>query len=107
MSAPRLRMADRNVCPTKDKLMLNPQALSSALGRGVTRRQVLKTAGAGFGYLALAGLLGQNAARADATRPLAARQPHFRARAKRIIFLFMEGAMSQMDTFEYKARVQR
>jgi hypothetical protein len=87
--------------------MLNSHAVSAALGRGITRRQVLKSAGAGFGYLALAGLLGHNAARGDATRPLAARQPHFRARAKRIIFLFMEGAMSQLDTFEYKPRLWR
>jgi hypothetical protein len=79
----------------------------------LSRRQVLKSASAGFGYLALAGLLGQNKARATPTQtggpnaPLAPRQPHFPARAKRIIFLFMEGAMSQMDTLEYKAELQR
>jgi hypothetical protein len=76
----------------------------------ISRRQALKSAGAGFGYLALAGMLGEPAAPAD-TRvppgPLAPRQPHFRVRAKRIIFLFMEGAMSQMDTFEYKAQLQK
>jgi hypothetical protein len=66
---------------------------------------VLKSASAGFGYLALAGMLGQEKARADG--PLAPRQPHFRVKAKRIIFLFMEGAISQMDTFEYKDRLQR
>lgn len=80
--------------------MLNAQKLS--------RRQVLQTSSAGFGYLALAGLLGQNAARvAAAPGPLAPRAAHFPVKAKRIIFLFMEGAMSQMDTFEYKARLQR
>jgi hypothetical protein len=78
----------------------------------LSRRQALKTASAGFGYLALAGLLGQNAQAAGANQravpgPLAPRAPHFRARAKRIIFLFMEGAMSQMDTWEYKAQLQR
>jgi hypothetical protein len=88
--------------------MLNPQSIAAALGRGMTRRQLLKTASAGFGYLALAGLLGQNAPRAEATPDsLAPREPHFRARARRIIFLFMEGAMSQMDTWEYKAQLQR
>src|SRR5438876_5984675 len=76
-----------------------------------SRRQVLKSAGAGFGYLALAGMLGQQAARAGGqpsrqSGPLPPRQPHFRARAKRIIFLFMEGAMSQMDTWEYKPVLQ-
>ena len=52
----------------------------------LSRRQVLRSAGAGFGYLALAGLLGQNAVHANAPQrgPLAPREPHFRARAKRI-----------------------
>src|SRR5262245_56012547 len=68
-----------------------------------SRRDALKTAGAGFGYLALAGLLGEAAA---ANRPLAPKPPHLRARARRIIFLFMEGALSQMDTWEYKPRLQ-
>jgi hypothetical protein len=82
--------------------------------RQFSRRAALKSASAGFGYLALAGLLGESAARAaDTTNqppapgPLAPRPPHFRARAKRIIFLFMEGAMSQVDTFEYKSQLQR
>src|SRR3954447_26344332 len=89
--------------------MLSPQPHLTDPGQRPTRRQLLKTAGAGFGYLALAGLLGAQARRAaaDPPGPLAPRQPHFRARAKRIIFLFMEGAMSQMDTFEYKPQLQR
>src|SRR5262245_42712725 len=88
--------------------MLNRQSIPTAPGRGMTRRQALKSAGAGFGYLALAGMLGQNAARAGAAPgPLAPRPPHFRARARRIIFLFMEGAASQMDTWEYKPQLQR
>lgn len=77
----------------------------------VSRRQVLKTAGAGFGYLALAGLLAQKAIADGVPKarsgPLSPRETHFRARAKRIIFLFMEGAMSQMDSFEYKPQLQR
>lgn len=76
----------------------------------ISRRQALKSAGAGFGYLALAGLLGEQQARAERRAvpgPLAPRAPHFPVKAKRIIFLFMEGAMSQLDTFEYKPRLQR
>ncbi len=84
------------------------------IARGLTRRQVLKSAGTGFGYLALAGLLGQPSGRARAAGEapsvgpglLAPKPPHFPARAKRIIFLFMNGAMSQMDTFDYKPRLQ-
>ncbi len=85
--------------------MLNPQP------KDISRRQALKTAGGGFGYLALAGMLGQNAEAAESSRatpgPLAPRQPHFPVKAKRVIFLFMEGAMSQMDTFELKPQLQR
>ena len=83
--------------------MQNPS--SAAFNSTLSRRQALKTAGAGFGYLALAGLLG--AQQRQATPPLAPRPPHFPVKAKRIIFCFMEGAMSQMDTFEYKPHLQR
>src|SRR5262245_50837417 len=72
----------------------------------LSRRQLLKSGSAGFGYLALAGMLGAQERR-TALGPLAPREPHFNVKAKRIIFLFMEGAMSQMDTFEYKAQLQR
>src|ERR1700733_12192084 len=86
--------------------MVNPQTFATS----ISRRQALKTAGAGFGYLALAGLLGQQASaqqRRAAPGPLAPRPPHHPVKAKRVIFVFMEGAMSQMDTFEYKPEVQR
>ncbi|HWE04163.1 MAG TPA: DUF1501 domain-containing protein, partial [Tepidisphaeraceae bacterium] len=78
---------------------------------GLSRRQALRSASAGFGYLALAGMLGQNASAASiaekiAASPLAPKPAHFPARAKRIIFLFMQGSMSQMDTWEYKKKVQ-
>jgi hypothetical protein len=81
-------------------------------GPGISRREALRSAGAGFGYLAFAGLLGQSAAASAAAEkaapgPLAAKKPHFKPRAKRIIFLFMEGAVSQVDTFEYKPRLQK
>ncbi len=65
-----------------------------------TRRHALHTLGCGFGYLALADM----AARA-AVNPLAPKQPHFPARAKRIIFLFMSGGVSHVDSFDYKPRL--
>jgi hypothetical protein len=74
------------------------------LPRIISRRHLLKSAGAGFGYLAFAGMLGRAAA---AEKPLAPRRPHFPTKAKRIIFLFMQGAVSQMDTFEFKPRLQK
>ena len=72
-----------------------------------SRRQMLKSAGAGFGYLALAGLLGEQARAADkaAPKPLAPKEPHFAPKAKRLIFVHMNGAMSQHDTFEYKPKL--
>ena len=75
----------------------------------LSRRQVLRSAGAGFGHLALAGMLGQAARASDAgaAHPLAPKPPHFKPKATRIIFLFMQGAISQMDTFEYKPTLQR
>jgi hypothetical protein len=66
-----------------------------------SRRQMLKTASCGFGYLAFAGLSARNAL-AAAANPLAAKNPHFAAKAKRIIFLCMQGGPSHLDTFDYK-----
>jgi hypothetical protein len=68
----------------------------------VNRRQMLRQTGAGFGSLALAALL---ADKASASNPLAPRLPHFAARAKRVIFLFMPGGPSQVDTFDPKPRL--
>src|SRR5882757_556205 len=82
--------------------------MSNHLSQPISRRSLLKSAGGGFGYLALAGMLGQQTARAlGAEKPLAPHAPHFPAKAKRIIFVFMEGAMSGVDTFDYKAELQK
>ena len=73
-----------------------------------TRRDLLRNAGAGFGGLALAALLQERRALAatDASNPIAPRPPHFAPRAKRVIFLFMPGGPSQVDTFDPKPRLQ-
>jgi hypothetical protein len=65
----------------------------------LTRRQLLGRLAGGFGSVALAGLMSE-AARADVVE--AAKAPHFKARAKRVIFLFMSGGPSQVDTFDPK-----
>ena len=71
-----------------------------------SRRSALQTLGCGFGYLALAGLAAQEKARgAMPTNPLAPKAPHFKPRAKRIIFLFMQGGVSQVDSWDYKPRL--
>ena len=73
----------------------------------LTRREMLQKSSAGFGALALAGLLGEEARAAATDNPLASRQPHFPAKAKRIIFLFMHGGVSQVDSFDYRPALQR
>ncbi|HEX4590162.1 MAG TPA: DUF1501 domain-containing protein, partial [Gemmataceae bacterium] len=71
-----------------------------------SRREFLLRSGGGFGALALTYLLGQDSkARSADAAPLAVRPPQFPARAKRVIFLFMEGGPSHLDTFDYKPRL--
>jgi hypothetical protein len=67
----------------------------------LTRRQMLRAASAGFGWMALAGLATERAL-AEAKDPLAPRPGHHPAKAKRVIFLFMHGGPSQVDTFDHK-----
>src|SRR5580692_6917982 len=70
--------------------------------RGLTRRGLLKSASSGFGYLAFASLSSMAAGAGLNDSPLAPKAPHFRARAKRVIFLCMNGAPSHVDTFDFK-----
>ncbi|MEQ9411361.1 MAG: DUF1501 domain-containing protein [Fuerstiella sp.] len=72
------------------------------------RRTWLKTSACGFGSLALGHLMAEQQAAAAAAGPvamdhtLAVRSPMFPARAKRVIFIFMQGGPSQVDSFDYK-----
>jgi hypothetical protein len=74
-----------------------------------TRRDLLQRAGGGFGYLALMALMAEEQARAAApgASALAPKLPHFPARAKRVIFLFMKGGPSSVDTFDPKPLLER
>jgi hypothetical protein len=77
-----------------------------------TRRQLLKTSAAGFGHVALSALLGKESL-ADQTPGPAAATPqapqlaHLTARAKRVVFLFMKGGPSHVDTFDPKPLLTR
>lgn len=71
------------------------------------RRTLLKQAASGFGYLAFAGLCAKASQPSATPGPLSPKTPHHRARAKRVIFLFMHGGPSQTDTFDFKPRLQR
>jgi len=72
-----------------------------------TRRELLRTSALGFGWLALADLLAaaEPAPLPRRSGPLAPRMSHFPAKAKRVIFLFMHGGPSQVDTFDYKPKL--
>lgn len=72
----------------------------------VSRRNMLKSSSVGFGSLALAGLLADGA-NASTDSPLSVRSPHFAPKAKRVIFMFMHGGPSQVDTFDYKPELQK
>jgi hypothetical protein len=84
------------------------------------RRRMLKTAAVGFGHLAFSALLAQDTAAEDAgsqdthaktsapaNQPLSPMPPHLPARAKRIVFLFMKGGPSHVDTFDPKPLLDR
>jgi uncharacterized protein (DUF1501 family) len=68
----------------------------------ITRRHFLGTAGVSLGSVALAGLLARDAQGARDIHSLAPKGPHFPAKAKRVIHLFMAGAPSQLDLFDHK-----
>src|SRR5262245_40857925 len=77
----------------------------------VTRRHFLGECGIGLGKIALAGLLtdalATGARAATAANSLAPKAPHFPAKAKRVIHLFMAGAPSQLDLFDYKPELAK
>ncbi len=76
----------------------------------LNRRSFLRQAGCGFGSVALAALWAQRdiaGAESASTDPLAPRQPHHKARAKNVIFLYMDGGPSQIDTFDPKPRLNK
>lgn len=89
---------------------------SSDLCPVTNRRDWLRRAGCGFGLIGLAGLLGEDAVaaypRADdlgdrALDPLAPQPPHFPAKAKRVVWIFINGGPSQVDTWDHKPGLEQ
>src|SRR5436309_15423625 len=76
-----------NLCPGRRRSFLS-------------RRQLLASSANGFGLVALSALLGERA-------PAGAAAPHFRPRAKQVIFCFMDGGVSHVDTFDPKPALVR
>src|SRR5690348_17289698 len=75
----------------------------SMFPNGVSRRDVLRGCAHGFGAIALQHLV----AAETRVNPLAAKKPHFPGKAKSVIFLFMVGAPSQVDTFDPKPALKK
>src|SRR5436190_15562545 len=83
------------------------EELRQEAARYISRRWFFHQCGIGLGSVALATLLGTDKAFGDPTtapaaHPLAPKQPHFKSKAQRVIYLFMGGAPSQLDLFDYK-----
>ena len=69
----------------------------------ISRRQMLRSCASGFGAVALSALLNDNAFTSDATSgPMTPRPTHFPAKCRNVIFLYMDGGPSQVDTFDPK-----
>ncbi len=79
-------------------------------GQPVTRRDALCRMGGGFGMLSFASMVGQSIAKAGVAEPgnpWMIKDPHFKPKAKHVIFLFMNGGMSQVDTFDPKPALEK
>ncbi len=78
-------------------MTMKPHHCPGSITPSLTRRGFLQQASAGFGWLALNGLFSRQASAA----------PHFPAKAKNIIFCFMDGGPSHVDTFDYKPMLKK
>ncbi|MFO0807608.1 MAG: DUF1501 domain-containing protein [Gemmataceae bacterium] len=87
--------------------MTATQHLDTELRRHVTRRWFLRDCGVGLGAIALRALAGGSAVAAPPAGPLAPKPPHFAAKAKRVIFLFMAGAPSHLELLDHKPQLTK
>ncbi|HYE33737.1 MAG TPA: DUF1501 domain-containing protein [Methylomirabilota bacterium] len=82
--------------------------LHAERARYLSRRWFLKECGVGLGSIALGSLLGSTSALGSApANPLAPRKPHYPAKAKRVIYMFMAGAPSHLDLFDNKPELAK
>src|SRR5437016_872977 len=73
----------------------------------ISRRYLLRHSYCGFGLMSLAGLMADHGRADEPANPTAPKQPHFTPRAKRVIFMFMHGGPSHVDTFDPKPLLVR
>src|SRR5262245_393280 len=90
-------------------------SIEAQVGCSLSRRELLRRSGTGLAMLGLAGVLSDAGRLVAASgesdggykNPLAVRPPHFVAKAKRVIHLFMNGGPSHVDTFDPKPVLQK
>src|SRR5437762_10391038 len=104
-------LADRNPEPTTDGIAMS-RFIPNPTPCHRSRREFLWQVGGGFAGLALIDLLSRDGFfdplhGAEAANPLAPKKPHFPAKAKHCVFLFMNGAPSHVDTFDHKPALTR
>lgn len=75
------------------------------MNHSLSRRELIQRAGAGFGAVALSSLLAEEGY--AASDPLAPRQSHFTGKAKSVIWLFINGGPSHVDTWDYKPQLEK
>jgi hypothetical protein len=90
----------------------SPTVRPCSLDVPASRREFLVRAGGGLGAIALAALtsgraVGRDEPEVEVANPLAARDPHFAPRAKRVVWLFMDGGPSHIDLFDHKPELQK
>lgn len=87
-------------------MKLQSKGCQNFMPRPMSRREMLGRCATGFGAVALSSLL-TDPAYGKAKSPFAPRKPHHDAKAKSVIFLYMDGGVSQVDSFDYKPRLEK
>jgi len=87
-------------------MKLQSKGCQNFMPRPMSRREMLGRCATGFGAVALSSLLA-DPAYGKAKSPFAPRKPHHDAKAKSVIFLYMDGGVSQVDSFDYKPRLEK
>ena len=85
---------------------MNDPAINNFLSHPMNRRSMLSRCGMGFGALGLTSLL-HDEGLLGAVNPLAPKQPHFEGRAKSVIWIFVNGGPSHVDTWDYKPALEK
>tara|TARA_Y100000588_G_scaffold388910_1_gene490269 strand:+ start:1213 stop:2649 length:1437 start_codon:yes stop_codon:yes gene_type:complete len=87
-------------------MKLQSKGCQNFMPRPMSRREMLGRCATGFGAVALSSLLA-DPTYGKSNSPFAPRKPHHDAKAKSVIFLYMDGGVSQVDSFDYKPRLEK